>query len=66
VSELSSRHRWVRIEELALSLDVEVKSLVPVLKVLRVQEHVEADGRGRVRHLGPTHDARLAGGRAAR
>jgi hypothetical protein len=38
VSELSARHRWVRIEELALSLDVDLKSLAPVLNVLRVQE----------------------------
>ena len=51
--ELSARHKWVRVEELALSLDVEIKSLVPVLKLLRVQEHVEADGAGRVRHVGP-------------
>jgi predicted transcriptional regulator len=53
VYELSARHKWVRVEELALSMDVEIKSLIRVLNVLRVQEHVEADGAGRVRHVGP-------------
>ena len=46
VSKLSSRHRWVYLEELAHSLDVEIKSLVRVLSVLHVQEHVQADGKG--------------------
>ena len=66
MSELSARHRWVRIEELALSLDVELKSLVPVLSELRVQEHIQADGEGRVRHAGLNHEERLAGGRPSR
>jgi hypothetical protein len=66
VFELSARRRWVRIEELALSLNVEIKSLVPVLKALRVKEHVEADGKGRVRHVRLNPDERLAGGRAVR
>jgi hypothetical protein len=35
---------WMRIDELALALDVDLKSLVPVLKVLRLDEHIEADG----------------------
>jgi hypothetical protein len=40
---------WMGIDELALTLDVDLKSLVPVLKVLRLHEHIETDGRGRVR-----------------
>jgi hypothetical protein len=45
---------------------VEIKALVPVLNVLRVQEHVEADGEGRVRHVGLNHEERVAGAKAAR
>jgi hypothetical protein len=47
VSEVT--YGWMRIDELALALDVDLKSLVPVLKVLRLHEHIETDGRGRVR-----------------
>jgi len=39
----------MRIDELAVALDVDLKSLVPVPKVLRLDEHIEADGRGSVR-----------------
>jgi len=47
VSEVT--YGWIQIDELAVALDVDMKSLVPVLEVLRIHEHIEADGRGRVR-----------------
>jgi len=48
VSELSQRG-WVRVDELTVALDVDLRALVPVLRLLRLQEHIESDGRGRVR-----------------
>ena len=47
VSALAQRG-WC-VDELAVELDLDITSLVPVLRLLRLQEHIEADGRGRVR-----------------
>src|SRR5919199_453142 len=57
VSELS-RHGWVRVDELAVMVDVDLRSLVRGLKVIQVQEHIEADGDGRVRRAPVVEEAR--------
>ena len=58
VSALAQRG-WVRVDELAVELGVGITSLVPVLRLLRLQEHIEADGRGRVRQA-PVREERAS------
>ena len=43
------------IEELAGALDVELEAVVPMLRVLRAEGRIEADGKGHIRRA-PVND----------
>jgi hypothetical protein len=51
VSELHRRASWVRVDELAVALEIDLLTLVRVLRVLHAQEHIEVDGKGCVRRV---------------